>query len=234
MPKKASQYNSQSEFTKSSLISGFKYPKAALSRPLRGSYEYLPIPETHLHDKVITIDKFLDFKACQCLVTTFEGSGLMGKFHTKGTKDYAKRSNKRFSCHDQEFAQLLWVKLSDCLLQEPHIANELGFNKAQGLNPQLRVYCYDKDDHFDKHYDDSVQVHNVGTTQWTLLIYLTGGDPLSGGNTIFYDEFTKAPTGFHPTQGLALLHKHGNDCLLHEAQRVIKGQKWVLRSDVIF
>ena len=37
-----------------------------------------------------------------------------------------------------------------------------------------------------------------------------------------------------PQAGLALLHKHGNDCLLHEALAVRSGVKHILRSDVVF
>lgn len=32
--------------------------------------------------------------------------------------------------------------------------------------------------------------------------------------------------------GMALLHKHGEDCLLHEGREVIAGEKWVIRSDL--
>lgn len=32
--------------------------------------------------------------------------------------------------------------------------------------------------------------------------------------------------------GMALLHKHGNDCLLHEGREVREGEKWVIRSDL--
>ena len=32
--------------------------------------------------------------------------------------------------------------------------------------------------------------------------------------------------------GMALLHKHGQDCLLHEGMKVTKGEKWVIRSDL--
>lgn len=36
------------------------------------------------------------------------------------------------------------------------------------------------------------------------------------------------------TDGLALLHRHGDDCLLHEGRPVVKGIKWVLRSDLMY
>jgi len=37
-----------------------------------------------------------------------------------------------------------------------------------------------------------------------------------------------------PIEGMALLHIHGDKCLLHEARNVTKGVKYVFRSDVIF
>ena len=37
-----------------------------------------------------------------------------------------------------------------------------------------------------------------------------------------------------PQPGLALLHKHGDCCLEHEALAVTNGVKYVLRSDVVF
>lgn len=37
-----------------------------------------------------------------------------------------------------------------------------------------------------------------------------------------------------PAPGLALLHKHGDCCLEHEAAAVTAGCKYVLRSDVVF
>jgi hypothetical protein len=38
-----------------------------------------------------------------------------------------------------------------------------------------------------------------------------------------------------PAVGLALLHLHGEDkCLEHEANVVLQGTKYVLRSDVVF
>lgn len=37
-----------------------------------------------------------------------------------------------------------------------------------------------------------------------------------------------------PTEGMALLHIHGDKCMLHEARNVTKGIKYVFRSDVAF
>ena len=81
------------------------------------------------------------------------------------------------------------------------------------------------------------------------MIYLSGSDEVTGGETAFY------PSGIAPMdngkprkskviagdedvvielqRGLALLHRHGRECMLHEGRPVLKGTKWVLRSDVV-
>ena len=82
-------------------------------------------------------------------------------------------------------------------------------------------------------------------TSWTLLVYLTGpATGCMGGETVFYPELGQATKssskhnkGAEPVVvglevGMALLHKHGQDCLLHEGRRVTKGEKWVIRSDL--
>jgi hypothetical protein len=78
-------------------------------------------------------------------------------------------------------------------------------------------------------------------TTWTLLIYLTGpADGIVGGETVFYTEATKKLKSeeivVEPEKGLALLHRHGRDCMLHEGRLVSEDGgvgKWVLRSDLV-
>lgn len=74
-------------------------------------------------------------------------------------------------------------------------------------------------------------------TTWTLLIYLTGpATGCVGGETVFYPELGPAKKFSGMTSegtaliavelevGTALLHKHGQDCLLHEGRKVTKGR----------
>ena len=85
----------------------------------------------------------------------------------------------------------------------------------------------------------------LAKTTWTLLIYLTGPSTgCIGGETVFYPELGPAkiysgantddgqPLVVGLEAGMALLHKHGQDCLLHEGREVIEGEKWVIRSDL--
>ena len=82
--------------------------------------------------------------------------------------------------------------------------------------------------------------HSVpAKTTWTLLLYLTAqGTGCHGGETVFYPEPTRKrepspdPVIVGPEVGMALLHKHGQDCLLHEGREVLEGEKWIIRSDL--
>lgn len=80
-------------------------------------------------------------------------------------------------------------------------------------------------------------------TTWTLLIYLTATE---GGETVFYEDSTSTTPSERsssssssktiavaPEVGMALLHRHGERCLLHEGKEVRKGVKWVIRSDLV-
>lgn len=76
-------------------------------------------------------------------------------------------------------------------------------------------------------------------TTWTLLLYLTDESTgCLGGETVFYPEPASKrdpipdPVVVGPKIGMALLHKHGDDCLLHEGREVLKGEKWIIRSDL--
>lgn len=74
-----------------------------------------------------------------------------------------------------------------------------------------------------------------GRTTWTLLVYLSS---CTGGETIFYPDATRAnrnpePIAVAPEIGMALLHRHGDQCMIHEGAEVTGGEKWVLRSDLV-
>lgn len=95
--------------------------------------------------------------------------------------------------------------------------------------------------------DESNNVTLPGTppvqakTTWTLLLYLTS--PVTGcigGETVFYpdpprkakNEITPDPITISLEVGMALLHRHGKDCMLHEGREVTEGEKWIIRSDL--
>ncbi|CAG8907702.1 unnamed protein product [Penicillium egyptiacum] len=124
-------------------------------------------------------------------------------------------------------------------------ARQLWGGEPLGLNPNIRIYRYSAGQFFGQHYDDannitfpSPNLRSKATparTTWTLLVYLTS---CAGGETIFYPEPTRAnrnpePIAVAPEVGMALLHRHGDHCMIHEGAEVTGGEKWVLRSDLV-
>lgn len=204
---------------------------------------FKPVPESVIEGQIVTIDHFFSDKFCNELIKSFQKLSLETTPLIK-SKDYAARFNDRALVTDFAAADSLWRYLEKVIRQpldykdEDNESIKAEFRAAQSLNPQLRVYRYTKGHHFGKHYDESVVcplAHDPtknGRTRWTLLIYLTGGDDFQGGGTVFYPG--REALNVHPAKGMALLHKHGNDCLAHEAELVTAGEKWVLRSDVLF
>ncbi|KAF2846540.1 hypothetical protein T440DRAFT_227781 [Plenodomus tracheiphilus IPT5] len=170
----------------------------------------------------------------------------------------AVRVNDRFQVDDPVFAERLWSETAlrtlitgrvgdgGLDLTEPQ-RRDLWGGEVIGLNPNIRVYRYSKGQFFDQHYDDSNNVTLPGPpsaparTTWTLLLYLTSpSNGCIGGETVFYPEPPKKKTKDPPAQpfvveletGLALLHRHGADCMLHEGREVLEGEKWVIRTDI--
>ena len=127
--------------------------------------------------------------------------------------------------------------------------------KPCGLNQRFRFYRYQPGDYFKAHTDgswpgskviDGQLEHNAFADRWsqlTILLFLT--DDYQGGGTCFY------PMGLHGVensereaecvtvrtpQGGALCFPHGNHPLhcLHSSEPIIAGEKYIIRSDVLF
>ena len=150
----------------------------------------------------------------------------------RATRYMAHRECYRIQRDDAEVAQGIFDRLrqsglSDCLRRE------LEYPKARyqpvACNPNIRLYQYGKQMSFGKHIDGSNET-SVGQTEITLLIYLS---ECQGGATRFYRS-AKDSFAFTPQVGAVLLHVHGDRCLEHEADPVLSGTKYVLRSDICY
>lgn len=110
--------------------------------------------------------------------------------------------------------------------------------KPINCNPNIRVYRYDEGHAFGRHVDES-NVLDDGTTEMTMLVYLS---TCQGGATRFYRSISgnrrsrqpDSSFAFQPQVGTLLLHVHGQYCLEHEAEVVSGGQKYVLRTDLVY
>jgi len=124
-------------------------------------------------------------------------------------------------------------------------------------NGNLRLYKYDKGQWFGKHVDESNKIDSSISspfdfsddnsdmkdtqTEITVLFYLS---TCTGGATRFHLPHSSSKkkkkskddtsVAFVPEEGAVLLHIHGDRCLEHEAEPVLDGVKYVLRTDIVF
>jgi len=196
---------------------------------------------TFLEDQVLLLNDFFTPAECRTFVDFIDSQHLELTPHKK--RGEADRVNYRVSISSPEFAGRLWTILRPHLPSFPHPASvtppATDARMPHSLNSNIRLYKYTPSQHFNPHYDDSVRDAKSGAvSEWTLLIYLTGAeDGVRGGETIFYpNRKAKASEAMAVplTRGTALLHRHGDECLLHEGSPVRSGIKYVLRSDIMF
>ncbi|KAL6774036.1 hypothetical protein ACKKBG_A23525 [Auxenochlorella protothecoides x Auxenochlorella symbiontica] len=177
---------------------------------------------------LFTVTEVLSSKEASCIVEYAESLGLTHQ-SSRGPKfGEAFRDNDRVSIQDQAWADTLWTALG---LQGTLGRDPTTGAQPVGLNPNLRFYRYRPGQRFGRHIDESNDLGGGKFTLYTVLIYLS--TPGEGGETVFYKR-GKRLAAVSPRTGLALLHRHGRDCLLHEGAEVAAGEKWVLRSDVVY
>ncbi|KAI6827009.1 hypothetical protein KC332_g5710 [Hortaea werneckii] len=210
-----------------------------------------------LPDQIITIPHFWTTTLCKTYVN-FLASLALTTTPGKPKKGDAVRVNDRFQIDDPLFAERLWsgTALKELVthpvvdgeaLDEP-ATRKLWGGDVLGLNSNIRIYRYSAGQFFDQHYDDANNISFPSSsspspiparTTWTLLLYLTSpATGCQGGETVFYPdppsrrEAAPEPVVAELEVGMALLHRHGKDCLLHEGKEVTQGEKWVIRSDL--
>ncbi|CAG8555351.1 3944_t:CDS:1 [Rhizophagus irregularis] len=206
--------NDQNQFSKRRFNNT---PTTILSWPIISTKSNLQI-ETIYQDQIVIIPSFFTPKECANMINFINKSISLESANQslKPKKGEAYRDNDRFSIEDIKFSQELYDSGLSPLVS--NWSSTLTKKPAVGLNPNIRIYKYSKGQKFGQHYDDSVQDSLGRISEWTLLIYLNGGDnenevSLYGGETVFYKK--KEEIVIKPERGMALLHKHGHDCLLH-------------------
>ncbi|KAK4976518.1 hypothetical protein LTR66_006357 [Elasticomyces elasticus] len=223
----------------------------------------LPEADLSLHtlhkDQIVTIANFWTSTLCKNFVA-FLASLPLVTTPGKPKKGDAVRVNDRFQIEDAAFAERLWsgTCLKTLVLHgevdgadlDTDSRRQLWGGEVLGLNPNIRIYRYNKGQFFDQHYDDSNNVSFPSAiasapipakTTWTLLLYLTSpATGCKGGETVFYPDSPSKKSKEPPPEpitvgletGMALLHRHGRECMLHEGREVLEGEKWVIRSDL--
>ncbi|KAK6936383.1 hypothetical protein RJ641_033413 [Dillenia turbinata] len=199
------------------------------------------------NNDLFTVQNFFTSAESRAFIKAAESIGFVHQGSLGPMKGEAYRDNDRISTIDQTLADTIWESGVCKLFSDIKIRGKV----AVGLNPNIRFYRYKAGQRFGRHIDESVDLGEGKRTYYTLLVYLSGGlkpkvkhdsngshdsslEPLVGGETVFYGSRNGIVAEVAPIEGMALLHLHGDKCLLHEARNVMKGLKYVFRSDVVF
>lgn len=169
---------------------------------------------------ILEIDNFLSKTECQDLLQISEELGyLPATINTdRGQKRVTGiRNNERVFYESSVLAKRLWSKIS------PYIPQSYGNSQAIGLNELFRFYRYRPGQLFKKHRDESFIRNESEASYYTFMVYLNDG--FTGGQTTFESQTIE------PKCGKALIFRHE---LEHEGSEVLTGEKYVLRSDIMY
>jgi prolyl 4-hydroxylase len=107
----------------------------------------------------------------------------------------------------------------------PHVPPRLSNLELVGANPRLRIYRYGPGERHGAHWDTVVELADGVRSLLTLVFYLNDG--FAGGDT----EFVELGARVTPLRGRALLFQHR---VMHRASEVDVGEKFVLRTDILY
>lgn len=197
---------------------------------------------------MIAVDSFFSESECSALIAAAHASGLQ----PPSAADLTPRKNEAFlnressAFIDISFAQRVWRRLLPYLPEiDGRVPVGLHGDNNKCASCMLKFYRYTKGMRFDQHVDQSWKGAAPGEeTEYTLLFYLNSSgeplpehgcdQPLQGGDTVFMRTAKSELCRVQPKRGMALLHAHGRRCLMHYGEEVTRGEKYVLRADVMY
>ncbi|MDR6159337.1 prolyl 4-hydroxylase [Chryseobacterium sp. SLBN-27] len=177
--------------------------------------------KTELHPQIFLIKNFLSDQECNHYIEMTKDKVFEeAKINMRGRQVMSKgiRNNDRLMIFDNNLAENLYERAIEFL---PQIHDNY---EVSGFNEMCRIYKYSPGQQFKMHHDGSYIRNENEKSFYTFLIYLN--DDFEGGETEFEHLFTVAPK-----KGSALVFYHP---LRHEGKTLISGQKYVLRTDVMY
>jgi hypothetical protein len=177
-------------------------------------------------EHVLVIHDFFSSEECQAAIARGEALGFdEAPITTLGGPVMQKniRNNARVMFDDLDLAARLFERARQLMPARP-IRNW----EVKGFNERWRYYRYDPGERFAPHYDGSFIRGKDERSQVTFMIYLN--DDFAGGETNFYFQSEVPYLSVKPVRGQALVFVHWK---LHEGAAVLRGRKYVLRTDVM-
>jgi prolyl 4-hydroxylase len=177
----------------------------------------------HLGDDIVTLRGLFSPAECDELIAYAEAVGFGEAPITTG-RGFAMmpevRNNTRAMVDDAARAEVFWQRIAPFTRPRP------GLREA-GLNERLRFYRYGPGQFFRWHSDGAFRRRSGERSHVTAMLYLNEG--FVGGATDF--DVDGEVLRIVPERGLVLLFSHH---LRHQGAPVREGNKYVLRSDLMF
>lgn len=139
---------------------------------------------------------------------------------TLATNNPVYRDQDRLIVDDADRSLELFRRL------RPHLPERIGEFRLVGLNERLRLYRYSPGQRFAEHTDHWYRPAPNRITLHTVLVYFN--DDFEGGATRFTEQLEATVT---PAPGLVAIFQHK---VRHEGCVVRSGNKYAMRSDVVF
>ena len=176
-------------------------------------------------DRIFLLRGLLGAEECESFIALGERAGYEpAPVSTDGgaVLDPQRRDSARLIHEDPTLASRLWERV------RPFIPLGQGGWRAVGLYECFRLYRYDPGQKFDRHFDGYIE-RGGECSHLTLLIYLN--DDFEGGQTRFFPFHLDREVTVGPRRGTAVVFLHRQ---LHEGAPVLRGRKYVLRTDVMY
>jgi 2OG-Fe(II) oxygenase superfamily len=140
------------------------------------------------------------------------------------------RNRTRVITDRPDLAASIWEQMSDWLIDNyGEITDNLGdVWECSGINERFRLIKYKGGDNFNVHED------GVYWKEWnersfvTFMVYLNDVEEEDGGATHFLDHGIRV----QPKEGLCVVFKV--DGLLHCGEPLLKGEKYLFRTDIMY
>jgi len=179
-------------------------------------------------------------KECEALIKHTEDIGyaraMINITETKAVVMPGYRDSQRLMIDNKDFSKILFKRIGHLLPQTlPYFGKEL---KLVEINERFRFLRYDPGDQFKPHCDGTYERSDGSAfTRITLQIYLNEG--FKGGETTFLnpdvgkDKLSKKKNRVPvvPKTGMILVFEHD---LYHEGSLLKSGQKYTIRTDVLY
>ena len=220
--------------------------------------------QTLVPSAVFVKRNFFTMEECKAWIEHSEKNIGFEEMKNPHTREYAHRECGRIQINDWNMAELLYERMKplvDEIAKQVVVSSYDPSYQPVCCNGNIRIYKYDKNMSFGRHFDGSNSIDRFegGNTEITVLIYLCSCE---GGATRFYlpapaatkpqkkkskkqqrnTEDTRIRSSnndgdgvaFVPEVGAILMHMHGDRCLEHEAEPVLRGVKYILRTDIVY